>query len=1141
MKFEEIPVPRLSLRVRDKRPDGRLKAGDVRSLATSRMRGEFELLCMDGAVTIVPYSTPDANRLTDILSTGRAKIARLSDVDAAGGALLTVLMFSGEQIEIGTVEVGVDERTADSLNKRGLDEAARVMKEQSVLTHCGSSYFILAAGGATKAYLEGSDSEERHFAVIGSDIRYALAERAKGNGEMVFLASGITKMRNRREDSALRLARGELKFVDWTKAGQRAVLAKAQLDAITQGPGSYLKKWDEFGKAEGDMFLERARAVGKVAFEVIAAPRGGPIHVKCMNLTEAQRDALRSVSEIDVVNDNDIPVYLNDLTMSFGDYTRSVVEKIKAVEFLGEEGQTRDDANKCGLRTLSVIGFNGATGEMLLDAQDEPTEKWIIYSVAGEVAQMKRREEARTAILNGRAANPDLGLLIEEGGRIPASQPPPKMKAMTDFVRRKVFPKHDPTDTQKEAVKIALNTPDIALIQGPPGTGKTTVIAAILERLNEECDKRVGISGRVLLSGFQHDAVENMIGRLKLNGLPVPKFGQRSGKQRNEDLLKFEYELQKWCAERALELRIRNPQISESLEERNIRALCVQYINAPSRSLAEMLLDAVLKLPVRTLGETLSKELQQERRRLVFERDCASQNAPQIAVVRGMRITEAGFCDDGPDRAADALFQLKDDLQSSERKLLEQASQWSLKDGVPPFIKELHELKGELLKRYTPMPVFRTEKVRDSVVKLIKEVLSCVRVNGVSSRDKRTDALAELLQEMENNPSGILDAVRDYSFAFAATCQQSVNGMMREMKGVRPLGKPSHNKDRRGGDQDGAAQEIVRPEEKLEYDFVIVDEAARVSPRDLMIPMSQGKRIILVGDHRQLPQLIDEDVAKRVESEDGAESEEGDWLKKSMFEYLFTERIPKLESDGVARHITLDCQYRMHPDLGDFISRNFYERFGEKKIMSGLPADMFVHDLPGVEGRCAVWLDVPREQGDMTKQGTSWTRPAEVDAICERLKSWIEQDNQKVLASPSADIMPLSFGVISFYKAQTDEIKRGLGKKWRESYEAQVNEIKNKLGEKWSEEEIENRLRIGTVDSFQGREFDVVFLSLVRMGNKGFGFLKLSNRLNVSMSRQKRLLVAVGDAAFFDTDSARLQVPGVADFLSLCREKGCVL
>ena len=118
---------------------------------------------------------------------------------------------------------------------------------------------------------------------------------------------------------------------------------------------------------------------------------------------------------------------------------------------------------------------------------------------------------------------------------------------------------------------MALNTPDIALIQGPPGTGKTTVIAAILERLNEIADKRgTRIKGQILLTGFQHDAVENMIERLSLNGIPVPKFGKRSGAT-DDDYSAFERNLEDWCSKLAAELRERNPRIAEVEQEREIK------------------------------------------------------------------------------------------------------------------------------------------------------------------------------------------------------------------------------------------------------------------------------------------------------------------------------------------------------------------------------------------------------------------------------------------------------------------------------------------------------------------------------------------------------------------------------------------
>ena len=88
------------------------------------------------------------------------------------------------------------------------------------------------------------------------------------------------------------------------------------------------------------------------------------------------------------------------------------------------------------------------------------------------------------------------------------------------------------------------------------------------------------------------------------------------------------------------------------------------------------------------------------------------------------------------------------------------------------------------------------------------------------------------------------------------------------------------------------------------------------------------------------------------------------------------------------------------------------------------------------------------------------------------------------------------------------------------------------------------RLRIGTVDAFQGKEFDIVFLSLTRSNDilvkdeatrrRRYGFLLLENRLCVAMSRQHRLLVVVGDRAMAAGPEAKASVPGLSAFLELC-------
>jgi len=212
-----------------------------------------------------------------------------------------------------------------------------------------------------------------------------------------------------------------------------------------------------------------------------------------------------AVPEVELVDE--LPDYLKTENFSFKDFAGGIEQS--------DELKRREERSY-----FNVVGFDKETRVLTLKTETLPRESGtLILSLAGETTQIKRRMAARQAILEGRAANPQLGLLIEEQGQIARTREPQKTPPLTAFVRKKVF-RNDPTVMQEKAIEVALNTPDIALIQGPPGTGKTTVIAAILERLNEIADKRgTRIKGQILLTGFQHDAVENMIERLSLNGM----------------------------------------------------------------------------------------------------------------------------------------------------------------------------------------------------------------------------------------------------------------------------------------------------------------------------------------------------------------------------------------------------------------------------------------------------------------------------------------------------------------------------------------------------------------------------------------------------------------------------------------------
>ena len=107
-----------------------------------------------------------------------------------------------------------------------------------------------------------------------------------------------------------------------------------------------------------------------------------------------------------------------------------------------------------------------------------------------------------------------------------------KEKALTDRTRKFIKDKFgisDLTQNQKEAVEIAINTPDIAVIQGPPGTGKSTVVAAICDRHLEIAEKKKKDDTKlILVSAFQNDTVEHIASKIYTLGLPTIKVGKET-------------------------------------------------------------------------------------------------------------------------------------------------------------------------------------------------------------------------------------------------------------------------------------------------------------------------------------------------------------------------------------------------------------------------------------------------------------------------------------------------------------------------------------------------------------------------------------------------------------------------------------
>ncbi|MDR2117559.1 MAG: AAA family ATPase [Planctomycetaceae bacterium] len=1094
-----------------------------------------------------------------------AVLAEILTKPKNGQFLIKVVFFNGKMINMGKVEIGVDEEILKTVKKKisaeTPEELTDFVQERCQLTFTGKDgkeelYFVILAGHAAKndfQYKEKqppkknikeqqeqepqtekfeneteksetqteqiSINEQQPFCVIGDALRIPTAIRKVADREILFALKFNLSDDRKGRDTAYCLVKGKLTCTDWTATGQMQQQVAAEMDKLLQAEGSYLNVWDKYGEIEGNLLLEQARKIGCLDFENTELTHKGRKYFFKQSLSQDKLDVFDGTGVSLEITDV-IPPYIANPVMAWKDFEELLVEENK------EKDEPKTLPNEISVNILS-IDVNGKYIE--IDNQIEPSEnQFFVLSLMGEIKQVERRNKARQQILQGRAANPQLGLIIEENGDYTAQKRQTKYAALTAFVKGKIF-KHPPTTRQREAIATALNTPDIALIQGPPGTGKTTVITAILERLNEEFDKTRSVRGSVLVSGFQHDAVENVIDRLTVNSLSPVKFGGRSDEDSREN--RNAIKIENWCKDVKKRVRAKNPQLEMSEWQHKLHELSKQYILSPSRLLVRKIAQTIIDLP----RELMSSQDIIDKAKNILDSLSQSEirgNSEILQCIYGLRVTEEGFYDDGTKQAINVLVMLEEQLDDSDKKILETVNINSLQD--------VRQLKRRLLDRFTPRPVFRSEVMREDVMELLQSAEA--ELGKKRSANSEKDAiLLDFLNQLEHNPQRVRESIENYNFVYVATVQQSAGWQISEAK----------TKNLQQVDTVFMGKDAV-----VIYDAVIIDEAARTSPRDLMIPMTQGKKIILVGDHRQLPHIIDTDIIEKLCNEetdnldkdsDLLAPDKKTLLEKSMFEYLF-HRLKALEAkDGIQRTVTLDAQYRMHPVLGRFVSKEFYEQY-EEQFDSPLEEKYFTQNLSGTNGKPLMWLDVPAEKGKEAKQGTSRIRQAEISVIGEQLKRWIDSNEGK----------DLSFGVISFYKAQTDLMLKDFAKYGltQSNTDGKFDIVKEyqMFGEghkKYGEE----RLRIGTVDAFQGKEFDVVFLSMVRNQPpkfneptdeteiekkkiQMFGHLLSKNRLCVAVSRQKRLLVVVGDAALVETSFAEKSVPEMFHFLELCKKEG---
>jgi ATP-dependent RNA/DNA helicase IGHMBP2 len=258
----------------------------------------------------------------------------------------------------------------------------------------------------------------------------------------------------------------------------------------------------------------------------------------------------------------------------------------------------------------------------------------------------------------------------------------------------------------------------------------------------------------------------------------------------------------------------------------------------------------------------------------------------------------------------------------------------------------------------------------------------------------------------------------------------------------------------------GANHYTVR---QLRYHTVVIDEAGQAIEPACWIPVLKAQKLIMAGDHQQLPPTI-----KSVRA-----AKEG--LGKTLM-----EKCVALHPGSV---VLLEEQYRMHEQIMGFSSKEFYE--GRLQAHPSVAHHLV---FPGDEP--LLFIDTAGCGFEEKWEGTSISNPEEAAFLLKHLSDFVTG-----LKSMYGDNNFPSVAVISPYKHQVEVLKENL---------LSVPEL----------QDHRSFIAVNTIDSFQGQERDIVYISMVRSNTESIiGFLSDIRRMNVAMTRARKKLVVIGDSA----------------------------
>ncbi|GAA4888453.1 DEAD/DEAH box helicase [Ferrimonas pelagia] len=611
--------------------------------------------------------------------------------------------------------------------------------------------------------------------------------------------------------------------------------------------------------------------------------------------------------------------------------------------------------------------------------------------------------------------------------------------------------KFPPTPSQVKAINSGAGSDDFTLVLGPPGTGKTTVILQWVKYFAAQ-------GKRVLVTSQNNKAVDNVLERLA-----------------EED--DFE------C------LRIGSEnKISSSLE-------AIMLDNKAAELQEKMFAQANEILSKLSLQKSLLERL--------------IKNAPEILVLirrrdslRGSLVTskiEIELLQNKLVELVREISTVKNELQSCQLKIDHVSSQqWPILKSVGEVVnsfrlKSIRKKLGQEEERQALLEQQHAKTQQDSLgLELTRsrskqELESAIaRITGYfgpsesvvpeiimpgTGSQEVTCAEVEELEALAKRLDNVLIDLTTWFDKLKSERQQALYKML--IENVNVVGATCIGINTKA---------LFR---ELDFDVVIVDESGQIQLHNLIVPLSRAPKAILVGDHKQLPPVVSDEVLEEVAAQGFEEQEHKDLYRLSWFEHLWNNAPDD-------RKIMLDTQFRCPSMISDFVSEAFYEG----NYFAGVGMDK-KQALLSFCPKPMVWVDTCRMANKAEQATNQDGRTVVQDNACET-RLIIEVLQRAIQEKPEL-AEQREIGVIVPYANHVKTIQKAIRRQQRQG---QLTELTMPLNE-----------LVASVDSFQGQERDLIIFTFTRSNPRGqVGFLADWRRLNVAQTRAKKQLVMIGDS-----------------------------